>query len=103
VNASQESELVLLQIKNITDLKKYNNAIKYLKALSIVTQVQAHQVNTDNVIFSINSRSGRLGLAQAIDLGHVLVTDMSQPIIRGESVENKPGQLTADLIYNLVP
>ena len=103
VNASQESELVLLQIKNITDLKKYNNAIKYLKALSIVTQVQAHQVNTDNVIFSINSRSGRLGLAQAIDLGHVLVTDMSQPIIRGESVENKQGQLTADLIYNLVP
>ncbi|MDH5660287.1 MAG: DUF2066 domain-containing protein [Gammaproteobacteria bacterium] len=103
VNASQESELVLLQIKNITDLKKYNNAIKYLKALSIVTQIQAYQVNTDNVIFGISSRSGQLGLAQAIDLGHVLVADVSQPIIRGESVENKSGQLTADLIYNLVP
>jgi len=93
-----------MQIKNITGLKKYNKVIKYLKNLSVVTEVQAHQVNADNVIFRINSRSGRLGVAQAISLGHVLVTDdISEPVIRSEAVETKSGQLNAELIYKLVP
>ena len=103
VNSSLENDVVFLKIKNISDLKTYNKAIKYLKGLNIVTQVQVHKVSTNDVVFLINSRSGRLGLAQAIALGHVLVADISQPIVRGESSENKPEQVTADLIYKLVP
>ncbi len=103
VDASQDSGRILLQIKNIPDLKKYNRVIKYLKGLSIVSNVQTLQVNTDDVMFSVDSRNGRLGIAQSIALGHVLVADDSQPVIRVESTENKPEQFKADLIYKLVP
>ena len=103
VNTTQDNEVVLLKIKNISDLKTYNKVIKYLKELSVVTKVQAQQVNTDDVIFSINSRSGRLGIAQSISLGRVLVNDMSEPVIRDDSSENNSGQLKADLIYKMVP
>lgn len=98
-----ESGETLLQVKNISDLKTYNKVIEYLKSLSIVTKVQAHQVNTDDVIFSLTSRSGRLGISQAIALGHVLVADVSEPVIKTESVENKPETLKAELVYTLVP
>ena len=105
VDTNQEHDDVILKIKNITDLKTYNKVIKYLKGLSVVTQIQAQQVSTDNVIFKITSRTGRLGIAQAISLGHVLVTDNNQPVIRERdgAVENKSEQLIADLTYNLVP
>jgi len=103
VDELQDSGEVLLQVKNVSDLKAYNRVIKYLKSLSIVKHVQASQVNTDDVIFAVNSRSGRLGVAQSIALGHVLVADDSQPVIRVESAENKPEQFKTDLIYKLVP
>ena len=102
VDTSQESDVVLLQVKNITNLKTYNKAIKYLKALNVVTELEAHQVNTDNVIFRIKSRNGRLGISQAIALGHVLVTEISEPIVRTESSEDKPEKLKVDLIYKMV-
>lgn len=98
-----ESGEVLLQVKNIPDLKTYNKVTKYLKSLNIVSQVQTHQVNTDDVIFSLSSRSGRLGIAQAIALGHVLVADIDKPVIRGEVAESKPEQLKVDLVYKRVP
>lgn len=98
-----ESGEVLLQVKNISDLKTYNKVTKYLKSLNIVSQVQTHQVNTDDVIFSLSSRSGRLGIAQAIALGHVLVADIGKPVIRGEVAESKPEQLKVDLVYKRVP
>lgn len=98
-----ESGEVLLQVKNIPDLKTYNKVTKYLKSLNIVSQVQTHQVNTDDVIFSLSSRSGRLGIAQAIALGHVLVSDIGKPVIRGEVAESKPEQLKVDLVYKRVP
>lgn len=100
---SEESDMVLLQIKNISNLKTYNKVMEYLTGLSTVTQLHAYQVNPDNVVFQVKSRNGQLGLSQAIELGHVLVTDNSQPVIRGESAENRPGQLTANLIYKFLP
>ena len=98
-----ESGDVLLKIKNISNLKTYNQVIKYLKNLSIVTNVQVSQVNEDNVIFSVSSRSGRLGVAQAIALSHLLIVDVAEPIIRTEAVANKPEKLKVDLVYKLVP
>ena len=98
-----ESGEVLLQVKNIPDLKTYNKVTKYLKNLNIVSEIQTNQVNTDDVIFSLSSRSGRLGIAQAIALGHVLVADIGKPVIRGEVAESKPEQLKVDLVYKRVP
>ena len=103
VKAAQESGDIFVQVKNVSDLKTYNKVIKYLKALSVISNVQAHQVNTDDVIFSINSRSGRVGVAQAISLGHVLVNEISEPIVRDGSSANNSDQLKADLIYKMVP
>jgi hypothetical protein len=103
VNTDRESDTILVQVKNITDLKKYNHVIKYLKGLNVVTEIDVSQVNTDNVLFKIKTRSGRLGVSQAIALGHVLVSEVNDPIIRPEVVEDKPKQVKADLVYKLVP
>ena len=98
-----ESDDVLLQVKNISDLKTYNKVIKYLKSLSMITQVQAFQVNENDVFFSISSRSGRLGIAQAVALGHILVADIAEPTIRVEATTNQVKKLKADLVYKLIP
>ena len=103
VNTAEESDMVLMQIKDVSNLKSYNKVIKYIKSLSTVAQIQAYQMNSNDVTFNISSRSGRLGLAQAIALGHVLVADIDQPIVRNESVETNPEQLKPDLIYKLIP
>ena len=103
INTFEDKKDILLQVKNISDLKAYNRVIKYLQNLGAVTQVQAYQVHTDDVIFTISSQSGRLGVAQAIDLGHLLVAEISEPVIRAEQEENKPEKFKADLTYTLVP
>lgn len=103
VDNSQQSDVVLLQVKNITNLKTYNKVIKYLKGLNAVTKIEVDKVNTDNVIFRIKTRNGRLGISQAVALGHVLVSEVNDPIIRTETSEDKQQQLKAELVYKLVP
>jgi len=106
VNSAEDGGLILLQIKNVSNLKTYNKVVKYLQSLNVVTDVQTFQVNTNDVIFRINSRSGRLRLAQAISLGHVLVTDISQPVVMSDNAEtntDKTKLIKTDLIYKLVP
>ena len=93
---------ILLQVKNISDLKTYNKVTKYLQSLSVVTLVDVSQVNEDNIVFSLSSRSGRLGVSQAIALGHLLVADISQPVIREEVSNNNPKKIKTDLTYKLV-
>lgn len=93
---------ILLQVKNISDLKTYNKVTNYLKNLSVVTLVEVSQVNEDNIVFSLSSRSGRLGVSQAIALGHLLVADFSQPVIREEVSNNNPKKIKTDLTYKLV-
>lgn len=101
-SANVENNQVLLKINNISNLKSYNLVIKYLNNLGTVMQFEIDQMNTDSVIFRITSRNGRLGLAQAFSLGHLLVDDIKQPIIRGEMTINNSKQLKSDLIYKLV-
>lgn len=108
VNNTQTSGTVTIQIKNIADLQTYNRVIKYLNGLSVVGNIQVQQVNSNDVIFNVSSQSGRLGIAQAIALGHVLVTEVGQPIVPAvangtETNEDKPQKLQAELIYKLVP
>jgi len=106
VTTADDAGSILLQIKNISNLKAYNKVVKYLTGLNTVTKLQTFQVNTKDVIFSIESRSGRLGIAQAISLGHVLIADISQPLVLNEKIESKAeptNQIKTDLIYKLVP
>lgn len=100
-----ETNTVLVQVKNITNLKTYDQAINYLQGLNIVSEVNPYKVNKDNVIFSVNSHSGRLGLAQAISLGRVLVAEVYEPVVQvqGESKDSDSQQLQAALVYKLVP
>ncbi|MDH5395949.1 MAG: DUF2066 domain-containing protein [Gammaproteobacteria bacterium] len=107
VNTAETNAMLSLQVKNITNLKAYNQVVDYLQNLSMVSEVQAYQVNKDNVIFHISSHSGRLGVAQAIALGHVLVADDMLPVvvagINTEAATNTSGPLQVDLIYKRVP
>jgi len=106
VNSAEESDTIVLQIKNVPNLKTYNKVVKYLQSLNVITDVQTFQVNTNDVIFRINSRNGRLGVAQAISLGHALVTDISQPVVisgNNETNTDKTKKIKTDLIYKLVP
>ena len=103
VKATAEStanNMVVLQIKNISDLKTYNRTIKYLKGLSTVSKVNPFKINKEDVIFYVQSHSGRLGLSQAISLGRVLVKEPNQPVA---AVETGVERQQPDLIYNLVP
>lgn len=103
VKATAEStanNMVVLQIKNISNLKTYNRTIKYLKGLSTVSKVSPFKINKEDVIFHVQSHSGRLGLSQAISLGRVLVKEPSQPVA---AVETGIERQQPDLIYNMVP
>lgn len=105
VTSLEDNDVIILKVKNVSNLKSYNKVLKYLKNLNVVKQIDAEQINAQDIVFRINSRSGRLGVAQAIALGHMLVTDMSQVIVQGEASESKNTdnqQLKTDLIYKLV-
>jgi hypothetical protein len=103
VKDATETNTVMVQIKNITDLKTYNLTINYLQGLNIVSQINPYKVSKGSVIFEINSHSGRLGLAQAIALGHVLISDVNDPVVQTENKEKDSQQLQAALVYKLVP
>lgn len=103
VKDATETNTVLVQIKNITDLKTYNQAINYLQGLNIVSQINPYKVSKGDVIFQVNSHSGRLGLAQAISLGRVLISDVNDPVVPSANIDNSTQQLQAALVYKLVP
>jgi len=105
LNTALDGDVVSLKIKGITDLKGYNKASKYLKSLSLVSKIHTLQVNKSDVIFNVTSRSSRLGLAQAISLGRVLVAEIGEANSTEASnkKEDEPKQLPIDLVYKLVP
>lgn len=106
-NDSQASDTVMIQVKNVSNLGAYNKVIEYLKSFTIISDLQPYQVNRDNMFIKINSNSGRLGVAQAIGLGHMLVLDTAQPVAQQNSTENvapdkKSKQIQAELVYKLL-
>lgn len=103
----QASYTVLIKIKDINGLENYARAVKYLTSLSDVAKVQTYQVEVNSVTFELTARSGRLGVAQAVSLGHTLVPELSDPSPKGTKPANSTGQqnalLTApDLVYRLL-
>lgn len=96
VKTEEVNEDVTIKIAGVDSLSEFTHVIKYLKSLSAVSEVDPVMVGGDAATFKLTTRSGRLALAQAIKLGHVLADQASVAA----------GQLPAtggpDLIYQLV-
>lgn len=107
VESGEKNNAVLVQVYGITSLAAYNKTLKYLSQLSVVTDAQAQTVFTDNVIFKLNSRNGRLAISQAVALGHTLVEKLvhippaaTRP--QDPAVSQPVTEVTADLVYRLI-
>jgi hypothetical protein len=100
---------VRIRINGINTLAAYTRAVRYLDGLDMVRQVQPEIIQTDAVVFSLDSRRGRLAVSQAIALGHTLVPSSSmaaQPPAGEGGVAGTAGagvSAGVDLVYRLVP
>ena len=103
----QASNTVSIKIQDISRLEDYVRAVKYLTSLSEVVKVQAYQVEANSVTFELTARNGRLGVAQAVSLGHTLVPELFSPSSKGKMLANSTVQQNAlltlpDLVYRLL-
>lgn len=63
---------VLLRVDAVKTLADYTRVVNYLSALAAVKAVEPASLDKDGVILSLTVRGDRLGLVQAISLGHTL-------------------------------
>jgi hypothetical protein len=90
---------VLLQVNEVQGLAAYNKVRDYLLSLTSVTQAQPYQVAGSEVIFEVTTRSGRIGLEQAISLGATLLPEQAvTPAASGQ----KQAMLSPQLVYRLI-
>ncbi len=96
VQTEDVTENVSIQVSGVSDLKQFNHVIKYLKSLAAISEVNPLVVGGDMATFELTTQSGKLGVEQAIKLGHVLAEQLS---VAGSTlpVSDRP-----DLIYQLV-
>jgi len=107
---------VLVEVKAIKGLADYNRVQKYLQSISHVTAVMPVELSAQSAIFQVTIPGGRLAVARAVSLRHVLATEPVQtvpvssiPVASPGENKNKdqtapaPGIVTPDLIYRLVP
>ena len=103
----EETNVVTLQVRDIRNLADYNRTVDYLAQLSGVEKVQAQFVEAATATFKLKARSGRLGVAQAVSLGHMLVTELPNepvmPVDPGRVDSRAEPTSQADLIFRLVP
>lgn len=97
LQTEQVSEDVTIKITGVGSLKEFNHVIKYLKSLAAVSDVSPLIVGREAASFKLVTRGGRLGVAQAIKLGHVLAAE--QLLIVGTPLPASGGP---DLVYQLV-
>jgi hypothetical protein len=102
--AGDEGHL-LIQVNAVNGLPDYNKVRNYLDSLTSVTRVHPYQVAGDEVIFQLTTRTGRLGIEQAISLGSMLVAEPPdvavQPAIAATPDTPQVTQPTA-LVYRLI-
>lgn len=97
VQTEEVSEDLTIKVTGVGSLKAFNRVMGYLKSLSAVSSVSPIIVGRDAATFQLVSRGGRVGVAQAIKLGHVLAEelppagDVALPVTQGP-----------DLVYQLV-
>ena len=96
VKTEEVNENVVVKVKGVETLKRFNYIAKYLKSLSAVSAINPLVVTEQSVTFKLTTRGGRLALAQAIKLGHVLA---EQVPTNSTEVPDANGP---DLVYQLV-
>ncbi len=99
VKNEEVSESVTVKITGVTSLKEFNHVVKYLKSLTAVSEVSPVVVGNAAASFKLVTQSGRLGLAQAIKLGHVLAEQIPTATTTGIPIPATGGP---DLVYQLV-
>jgi len=105
-----DSGQLLLKVTGLDSLQAYTRTVAYLDSLDVVREVNPHVVVSDNVVFSLKSRGGRLAVSKAISLGHTLVVEANQEIVQQPNTKQggtqpEPGAelIRPDLTYKLVP
>ena len=93
---------VRIQIKGVNSLAKYTRVINYLGSLTAVDRVMPKEVGDDVAVFSLSTESGRQGIAQSINLGHMLVAQQAQPVVSDPSAPVANPEQQAALVYQLV-
>ena len=102
---------VLVEVKAIKGLADYNRVVKYLQSISHVTAVQPVELAAESAVFQLSIPGGRLAVARAVSLGHMLAAEPVESVPVASLPQNNPpgtstpvvGKLVADLIYRLVP
>jgi len=97
------SDQLRVKVQGVNGLPDYQRVVRYLDSLDAITQVQPQTVSEDGVVFLLTSRRGRLGVSQAIALGHTLVADASQPLPAAGEINPANVNPGLDLVYRLVP
>ncbi|MDH5407481.1 MAG: DUF2066 domain-containing protein [Gammaproteobacteria bacterium] len=96
VVATEESTNdVILEVKGVATLAQYNKVVNYLNSLTVVSKVQPYKVASNSAGFRLTTQSGRLDVAQAVELGRML-TVSPHPVQLGETKTLQP-----DLVYQL--
>lgn len=96
VKTEEIMEDVTIRVTGVTSLKEFNHVVKYLSSLAAVSGVSPVVIGGEKATFKLTTQSGRLGVAQAIKLGHVLAEQLS---VIGTQFPASDGP---DLVYQLV-
>lgn len=86
---------VLIEVTSVNSLADYNRVVKYLNSLTVVNKVHPVNVTSKSASFRLTTKSGRLDVEQAIELGRMLIVQ-HQLDVAGVSKATQP-----DLIYQL--
>ncbi len=97
-----DNRAVRIEVNDVHGLADYNRIYAYLSRLSSVTAVEPSLVTADKVLFRLKAQSDRLGVAQSISLGHVLVAEPVQVAATPASRSGEPAAANPDLIYRLL-
>ncbi len=93
INNNQDNNQVMLKVTNIDDLADYTRVVQYISSISSVVQIQPYVLNKHDVTFNLTTRGGRIGVAQSISLGRLLVKeDENIPNIAVDNTISEQGQ-----------
>ncbi|MFO7603768.1 MAG: DUF2066 domain-containing protein [Gammaproteobacteria bacterium] len=94
--------VVVIEVRDVSSLRDYNRVAAYLQTLANVSGVEPLLVTPAKVLFRLQAQNGRLGIAQSVSLGHVLVAE-AQPLATGGSEPGGAATREApDLVYRLL-
>lgn len=99
-----DKRAVLVEVNDVHGLADYNRIYRYLSSLSSVSAVEPSLVTSTKVLFRLTAQSDRLGVAQSISLGHVLVAEPMQIASNAPGTDKPENQenMTPDLTYRLL-